>query len=55
MFKVNDKDVIDIVLVSLSSLWNVFCFNISIVDFEQVNASWVVVCEKVFTDKEVQI
>ena len=40
MFKVNNKDPLGVVLVSLLLTLNIFCSSVSIVNFEQVNAGW---------------
>ena len=42
MFKVNNKDAIGVVLVSLLLTLNIFipCSSVSIVNFEHVNADW---------------
>ena len=42
MFKVNNKDINGVVLVSLLLTFNIFhtLFSVFIVDFEQVGAGW---------------
>ena len=43
MFKVNNKETIGVILMSLLLIWTYFtlCYSISIFNFEQVNATWV--------------
>ena len=40
LFKVNNKDVSELLLVSLLLTWNIHCSCVSIVKFKQVNTGW---------------
>ena len=40
LFKINNKDVSELLLVSLLLTWNIHCSCVSIVKFKQVNTGW---------------